>query len=346
MLARARMNLEGISNVRLHLAMGGSIDDIPQDEIDFVYSYAALSKLANRNDVFEQLLEIWRVMRPGALARLHFNGLIQVRGSQYDSWDGIRFSGMDLLEFTARNGFQVLALEGAGTPDFWTTWIKREEDWAENVAIRMDHQAQIRRVRNTVTGDPLVPSHGPYASIAIQTERLPAEAGLHHLRVTVGGELGIVTYIGPMDARGQQTVLADMPANLSRGLHPVQLHWRHWPDEVMQPLSEAVYIRVIAPAPAVPRIVGVTDAANPSLAGRVASRRARLTLEGATRMHELEVTLDGVPVEDLDREMTDPRTQRYQVTFPIPRDLSPGTQEMHVTLGQRRLPPVQLEILS
>jgi SAM-dependent methyltransferase len=346
LLAEARTHLDGIANARLHLAMGSSLDDIETDSMDFVYSYAVLSNLANRNEAFENLLEVWRVLRPGCYARLHFNGLIQVRGSQYDSWDGIRFSVGDLLEFTARNGFQVFALEGAGTPDFWTTWFKREEDWAENVQLAEDQRVNIRHITNAFSQDAVVPSHGAFASLAISVEDLPPEAGLHHLRITVGGELGAVTYIGPRDAAGRQIIYADMPPTVAPGLRPVQFHWRRWPGEISQPISDTAPVRVIAPGPSVPRVISVADAANPSSLNLIETRRVRMTIEGAARLHELEVFLGGVPVEDLDRMMTDPRPQRYEVSFHVPDSVAPGLYKLQANLGQRRLAPVEIEILS
>ena len=346
MLARARANLDGVDNARLHLAHGTSLEDIDGGAMDFVYSYSVLSNLFSRTDVFESLLEVARILKPGGLARLHFNGLVKVESSAYDAWDGIRFSAGELLEFTARNGFQVLAVEGAGTPNLWTTWKRREEDWAENLVFTATERAEIRRITNTSGRDPVVPSRGRYASVAITAEGLPEEAGLHHLRVTVGGELAAVTYIGPRDESGGQVIHADLPDSDSTGLLPVQLHWTGWPSEISQPISDAAPVRVIAPGPSVPRIVSVADAANPSSIQRIETRRVKVTLEEAARLHELEVYLGGAPVEDLERVMTEVRPQRYEVTFHIPEQLAPGRHKLQMNLGQRRLAPVEVDVVA
>ena len=57
----------------------------------------------------------------------------------------------------------------------------------------------IRRITNASSSEPVAPCRGRFASIAIRAGNLPADAGVHHLRVTVGSSFGTVTHIGPED---------------------------------------------------------------------------------------------------------------------------------------------------
>ena len=102
----------------------------------------------------------------------------------------------------------MLALEGVSTQYMWTTWRKQPAGWLDEQQARafeaqsakpadeqaMDAQtpARIRRITNASSSEPVAPCRGRFASISIWVENLPADAGLHHLRVTVGDSFGTV----------------------------------------------------------------------------------------------------------------------------------------------------------
>ena len=46
----------------------------------------------------------------------------------------------------------------------------------------------------------------------------------------------------------------------------------------------------------------------------------KLTIEEVARPYELEISLGGRPIEDVEKVCTDPRSQRYDVTFRLPED--------------------------
>ena len=128
MIALAREKLRDIPNAHPHVTDGASLAQFAAESFDFVYSYAVFQHIPSREVVFQYLREIRRVLKTGGLARLQFNGL--PRGSEsYDTWAGARFSSSDILEFTASQDFQVLALEGVATQYMWTTWRKRPQGW-------------------------------------------------------------------------------------------------------------------------------------------------------------------------------------------------------------------------
>ena len=319
-----RENLLDVSNVRLHQSQGMGLEQFADESIGFLYSYDFFQHLSSRETVLNFLRESRRVLRPGGLARLEFAG----------APDG-QFSSREILELAFAHDFQVLALEDVSTPSMWTTWRRQPSGWSRAVAQRFEsadgrHPSVIRRITNASSFEPVAPSRGRFASICIRAEGLPADAGLHHLRVTVGNSLGTITYIGPPDRGGSQSIYADLPELEATGLLPVQMFW------LDRPISEAATLRVIPPGPAIPRLVFAPK--------RTQGREVRISLEEVARPYELEMTLSGRPIEDLEKVCTDFRAQRYEVRFRIPEEIGPGMHHLDITIGRRRLAPWPLEV--
>jgi len=237
---------------------------------------------------------------------------------------------------------QLLALEGAGTQYMWTTWRKQPQGWQAEQADRQypDTTARVRRITNSHSSEPGAPSRGRYASISLWVENLPPDAGLHQLRVQVGDSLGTVTYIGPPMNDGLQQVSVVLPELEATGLLPVELRWQE------EPLAPLATLRVIPPGPSVPSIRSVTDGTNLVADKRIETRHVKMILEEVARPHEIEASIGGLPVGDLEFLCTDPRPQRFEVNFRLPEDIAPGRHELHVNIGRRKLAPVMLEVTA
>jgi cyclopropane fatty-acyl-phospholipid synthase-like methyltransferase len=90
---------------------------VPEDAFDFVYSHIVFQHLPRKAYVERYFREAARVLRPGGLLRVQVDG----RSRQFfrrwiaDSWSGVVFSAPELGRRLEREGFDVQALEGAGT---------------------------------------------------------------------------------------------------------------------------------------------------------------------------------------------------------------------------------------
>jgi hypothetical protein len=285
--------------------------------------------------------ETRRVLKTGGLARLQFNGM-PARDSSFDTWAGARITSSEILEFTQMQDLQLLALEGAGTQYMWTTWRKQPQGWQAQQNGRQfpADTARIRRVTNSHSSEPGAPSRGRYASISLWVESLPPEAGLHHLRVQVGDSLGTVTFIGPLMKDGLQQVSVVLPELEATGLLPVELRW------LEEPLAPLATLRVIPPGPSVPCIRSVTDGTNLVADKRIETRQVKMVLEEVARPHEIEASVDGVPVGDREFLCIDPRPQIFEVNFRLPEEIGPGRHELQVSIGRRKLAPVMLEVIA
>jgi hypothetical protein len=295
--------------------------------------------IPSRDVVFSYLREARRVLKTGGLALLQFNGLAN-RRSDIDTWDGVRFSSTELLEFAGEHDFQVLALEGVGTQYMWTSWRKQPQGWQRRQEGRSeDVSVHIRRITNANSSEPVAPCRGRFASLSIWVEGLPADAGLHQLQVTIGTYLGSVCYISPPDKVGLQQINVMLPELEATGLLPVEIHW------LGRRISPPAVLRVIPPGPSVPRIRSITDGVNLG-SKRIETRSVKMVLEEIARPHEIDATIDEYPVVGLEYFCTDPRPQRFEVNFLLPEEITPGAHELHLRIGRRKLPPVPLDIVG
>jgi SAM-dependent methyltransferase len=365
MIGLAREKLRDLPNAHAHVSNGASLAQFPEESFDFVYSYAVFQHIPSRDVVFQYLREIRRVLKTGGLTRLQFNGLPR-GGETYNTWAGARFSTGDILEFTRAQDFQVLALEGVSTQYMWTTWRKRPQDWHDEQQARAfesqaaepadaqapdaqapdaqapdaQAQARIRRITNASSTEPVAPSRGRFASISLWIENLPAEAGLHDLRVVVGDSFGTVAYIGSPDSSGIQQVVVILPELEATGLLPVEI------QRFERIIAPPATLRIIPPGPLVPRVQSIRDAINLVAENRIETRLVKMTIEEVARPHEIEAAVGGLPVAGLEFFCTDPRPQRFEVNFRLPEEIAPGRHPLEVRIGRRKLAPVMLEVVE
>lgn len=341
MIALARQRLSDLPNAHPHHTDGASLSLFEDETFSFVYSYAVFQHIPSREVVLQYLRETHRVMKTGGLARLHFNGLPQGVGLSYDTWAGARFSSNEIMEFAREHDFQVLALEGAGTQYMWTSWLKRPHGWSlEQETREPQADLRIRRITNAGSSEPVAPSRGRWASISLWVENLPPDAGLQHLRVTVGSSFGKITYIGPPDNIGLQQINVILPELEETGLLPVEVHW------CGQVISPPAVLRVIPPGPSVPSIASVSDGVNLVAGKRIETRTIKLTMEEISRPHELEASIDGLPVSDIEYFCVDPRPQKFEVNLRLPENIGPGPHQLEIRMGRRKLAPIGIEVVS
>jgi hypothetical protein len=67
-------------------------------------------------------------------------------------------------------------------------------------------------------------------------------------------------------------------------------------------------------------------------------------LEEIARPHEIEASVDGHSVQDLEYFCTDPRPQRFEVNFRLPEEIAPGSHTLEVRIGRRKLAAVALDV--
>jgi hypothetical protein len=103
---------------------------------------------------------------------------------------------------------------------------------------------------------------------------------------------------------------------------------------------------VIPPGPSVPRVHSISDGINLMAGKRIETRSVKMTLEEIARPHEIEASVDGHPVSDLEFFCIDPRPQRFEVNFKLPEEIGPGAHQLELRIGRRKLAPITLDVTT
>ena len=337
MIRLAEARFSGASGMHLHATNGSDLAPFSSDYFDFVYSYAMFRHVPSREVVLAYFDEIRRVLKAGGLARLQLSGLPS--GSKApDTWDGVRLSRDEIADYTRGHDFQLLALEGAGTPDMWTTWRKQPSGWRARLK-NPSPPSRIQRTANAQTGEPVVAASGRFAYVSFWIEQLPPDCDLNDLQVAFDGAPGTPCYIGPPASGGVYQLNVQLPRGIRTGLVPVELLW------LGAPLCPPVWLRIIPPGLMVPRVCSVTDGANLLAGARIESGTVRLVTEDLAGAAVVSAVVDGQPVEDLEWFPTDTLAGRFEINFRLPADLAHGAHQIELRQGTRSFPPVAVEVV-
>jgi len=244
-----------------------------------------------------------------------------------DTWSGVTFSADDLRTFTHENGFQLLALEGVGTQYLWTTWRR-----AIPAPPASESHPEIRRITNAHTSETLVPASGRHAVAALWIVDLPREIDLNNLEVLFDGIPGTPYYIGPVLRGNLQQINVRLPRGLRTGLVPVET------------CGATKWIRVVRPGPLVPRVISVTDGVNLVQHNQISTRLVKVVVEEIGDPAAVAVTVDSLPVKDLELKCTDPVPPRYELNFRLPAKIAAGRHALEIRAGNRSLMPHAIEV--
>jgi ubiquinone/menaquinone biosynthesis C-methylase UbiE len=338
MVARARRNLRGIPHAHVHTNAGADLAAFADESFDFVYSYAVFQHIPSREVVFSYLREIHRVLKNGGVFRGQFNGLPQPL-EEYDTWSGVRIRPKEIAAFTRENDLLLLTLEGVATQYMWTTWQKVSPGTIRRLEESPpEAQAEVRRVTNSHSSEPVAHNTGRYASVSVWTGGLPLLCDLNHLTATVGGCSGRPCYLGPREPDGLQQLNVMIPPEAGTGLLPVEIFW------LGRRLGVPKTIRIIPRGPFIPRILSVTDGQDMLSGTRIVTGTVKAVIEEVSHPEEFAAEITGRPIRDLSVFLADPLPPRYEFGFRLPEGVVPGPHILEMRLGRRRFAPVPIEV--
>ena len=207
----------------------------------------------------------------------------------------------------------------------WTTWRKKAP-------------VRVRAISNAYSGEHAIPAHGRLAYASLWIENLPDACDLNNLEARVDGLPATGVYVGPcVNGLSQFNIL--LPPGTRTGLVPVEVDWAG------HKLTGTAWMRVIPPGPAVPRVESVTDGTNLLSVRRIESGTVKVQLEEIAVPETFEARVDGRYVRAAEMFCTDPRNQRYDVSFLLPEEIGPGLHNLEMSLGSRKLAPIPVEVV-
>jgi hypothetical protein len=92
-------------------------------------------------------------------------------------------------------------------------------------------------------------------------------------------------------------------------------------------------------------VESVTDGTNLLSDRRVESGTVKVQLEEIAVPESFEARIDGSYVRAAEMFCTDPRNQRYDVSFLLPEGTTPGLHHLEMNLGARKLAPIPIEVV-
>jgi SAM-dependent methyltransferase len=330
MIHLARARLAHIPHAHVHVAGGLGLPQFAGDSFDIVYSYAVYQHIPSREVVLAYMRETCRVLKPGGIFRGQFNSLPP--NPDPNTWSGVSFCEDEIREFTREQGLQLLAIEGAGTQYLWTTWRKPP---AKEPSV--DGPTALGRITNAQTGEPVLPSAGRHAVMALWIANLPPECDINTLQLQVDGTAANVYFIGPFEAENRRQVNVRLPIGLRTGLVPVRLIFKG--RELCPPLVA----RIIPAGPLVPRVVTVTDGINLVQENRSTTGSLKIHLEEILHPAQISMLVSGRPVRNLGFLMTDPLPPRYEFNALLPDGLPPGPHNLQIFAGRRPMLPLSID---
>ena len=337
MIRLAEERFHGASGIRLHVTSGADLSPLASGHFDFVYSYEVFRYIPSREILLLYFAEIRRVLKDGGIARFDLSGLPpNVKAA--DAFEGVRFSREELSDYTAGNDFQLLALEGAGTPYLWTTWRKQPAGWRDGLK-NGGAQAQIQRSGGVHTGEPAVPASGRFARISCRIERLPSNFDLNNVRVTFDGAPGNPYYIGPPDWSGVQALNVILPRGVRTGIVPLELLW------LGKPLCPPTWVRLVPAGPVLPRVCSVNDLTDVLAEIRVDDGRVKLIVADLADGEAVSVTIDGKPAAELEYFATDSLAGLFEINLRMPPDLARGSHQLELCQGPRHFAPIKIDVV-
>ncbi|HWQ55695.1 MAG TPA: class I SAM-dependent methyltransferase [Bryobacteraceae bacterium] len=335
MIRLARQKLQDVPNARVHATNGAELSLFAADTFDLVYSYAVFQHIPSREVVFRYLEESRRVLKQDGILHCQINGLPQT-AAHYSTWDGVRISAAEVMDFAREHDLQLLALQGDRTQYMWAIMRKRPAGWSRALAWH-PNRALLRNINNTLTGEAAVPSAGHMAALALWIEHLPPDCDLNNLAVLADGRPCRLIYLGHPTRDGVCQLNATLPEGTRTGLLTVEVRW------LGQPLCRGT-ARLIPPGPAVPVLCSITDGINLLAPHRTQSGTFKAIIVELDHPERFTAEIGGAPVRDLDTFCTDPVTQRYEFNFHVPEGLPPGPHELVMRIGRRLLPRITVEV--
>jgi ubiquinone/menaquinone biosynthesis C-methylase UbiE len=331
MVRRGCEKLKDVPNAHLHHTEGADLAAFPDESFDFVYSFAVFQHIPSREVIFRYWEEAARVLKPGGVFRFQVNGQPE-DSAPHDTWNGVRIREEEIVEFSRRSGLRLMALEGGPTLYLWATLMKPGAERGPSGPV------QIQRITNAARPEPVVPTRGRYAFMAVFVEELPGDSDLNTLALTLAGVPARLVFLGPSQNDGRQQLNAQLPAGIEPGLHPVQLLYRG------RPVAPAQVLRVIPPGPMVPRVMAITDGVELLMANRTVSGVIRVALEEVADVTAFRASLDGRAIERVKSTLIDPMPPRFEIDLFLPEGVEKGWHTLELAIGDRRLAPVGIEV--
>jgi SAM-dependent methyltransferase len=125
MVARARAQLSGLPNVRIHQTNGRDLDVLGDAMYDFAFCFSVFHHIPGKGLIENCIREVGKHLRPGCLFKFEVQGNLAMEAPPGDTWLGPPLSLDDIQKMAARTGFEARYNVGAGEESYWQ-WLFKQ----------------------------------------------------------------------------------------------------------------------------------------------------------------------------------------------------------------------------
>jgi ubiquinone/menaquinone biosynthesis C-methylase UbiE len=112
-------------NAHVYQNNGKDLSVVPDGQFDFAFSSIVFQHIPSREIIENYVLEVSRLLRPGALFKFQIQGDSSMTTDPGDTWLGVPFSEAQAVEMAYRRGFEPRYRHGAGEQYFWLWFFKQ-----------------------------------------------------------------------------------------------------------------------------------------------------------------------------------------------------------------------------
>jgi len=125
MIRQAQTRLSTLPNVRFFETSGQDFALFPDQSFDVIFSAYVFQHIPSAAIIRSNIVDGFRVLKPGGVFKFVTNGVSQAERSPTDSWNGAVFPEAQLRELARELGAQLLGLFGEEIQYCWTMWRRR-----------------------------------------------------------------------------------------------------------------------------------------------------------------------------------------------------------------------------
>jgi SAM-dependent methyltransferase len=195
MIAQARERLRHLPNARLYETSGVDFAALPDNYFDIAFSAYVFQHMPSKDVIRSNILEAYRVVKPGGLLKFHANGVESqiYESTGKDTWAGATFTEGEMRALAREIGAQLISIYGAKTMYCWMTMRKPV---SPNVSTPSDPMIEFHARADDATIRS-VPAAGDDAWLSLVVRGLdPESVDANNLKVLIDGRPMTPRYVG------------------------------------------------------------------------------------------------------------------------------------------------------
>jgi len=126
MVRQARLALSQCPNAKVYRNNGMDLRAVPELPFDFAFSTIVFQHIPSYRIIENYVRETHRLLTPGGLFKFQVRGNTADKSQANETWVGVAISDRQAVRCAGKCGFEARYRVGAGTPEFWLWFFKKE----------------------------------------------------------------------------------------------------------------------------------------------------------------------------------------------------------------------------